>query len=97
MNWSPLICDCLLLQKPEDVDVIELLGGSSRVPRLQAQLAKALKGRHLDKCAPAACTLSLVQSQMNSRLWHDCTADSPQCFVTTGDPSTQQECRRWGC
>jgi len=32
------------------VDAIELLGGGSRVPRLQAELSKALGGRPLDKC-----------------------------------------------
>ena len=42
-------------QAPKDVDAIELLGGGSRVPRLQAELTKALGGRPLDKCVlPAA-------------------------------------------
>ena len=31
------------------MDAIELLGGGSRVPRLQAELSKALGGRPLDK------------------------------------------------
>jgi molecular chaperone DnaK (HSP70) len=37
-------------QAPKDVDAVELLGGASRVPRLQAELVKALGGRQLDKC-----------------------------------------------
>lgn len=35
--------------KPEDVDAVELLGGGSRVPRLQAVLSEALGGRGLDR------------------------------------------------
>lgn len=35
--------------KGSDVDAVELLGGGSRVPRLQAALSEALGGRALDK------------------------------------------------
>ncbi|KAF8058449.1 HSP70-17 [Scenedesmus sp. PABB004] len=35
--------------KPGDVDAVELLGGGSRVPKLQAVLSEALGGRHLDR------------------------------------------------
>eukprot|EP00879_Flechtneria_rotunda_P024057 GHRR01025481.1.p1 GENE.GHRR01025481.1~~GHRR01025481.1.p1 ORF type:complete len:539 (+),score=222.19 GHRR01025481.1:412-2028(+) len=35
--------------KPSDVDAVELLGGGSRVPKLQAVLSEALGGRHLDR------------------------------------------------
>ncbi len=41
-------------QAAKDVDAIELLGGGSRVPRLQAELSKALGGRPLDKCVFAS-------------------------------------------
>ena len=46
----------LLARNPIDlgnVSAVELLGGGTRVPRLQAALAEALGGRGLDKCAPA--------------------------------------------
>ncbi|WIA17622.1 hypothetical protein OEZ85_014432 [Tetradesmus obliquus] len=33
----------------KDVDAVELLGGGSRVPKLQAELSAALGGRHLDR------------------------------------------------
>ena len=32
-----------------DIDAVELLGGGSRVPKLQSQLSTALKGRQLDR------------------------------------------------
>lgn len=35
--------------KPADVDAVELLGGGSRVPRLQSALSEALAGRHLER------------------------------------------------
>ncbi|KAG2448832.1 hypothetical protein HYH02_006183 [Chlamydomonas schloesseri] len=35
--------------KPEDIDAVELIGGGSRVPRLQAALSEALGGRGLDR------------------------------------------------
>ncbi|KIZ04287.1 hypothetical protein MNEG_3673 [Monoraphidium neglectum] len=35
--------------KPSDIDAVELLGGGSRVPRLQAALSEALGGRSLDR------------------------------------------------
>lgn len=35
----------------KDVDAVELLGGGSRVPGLQAALSEALGGRSLDRCA----------------------------------------------
>jgi hypoxia up-regulated 1 len=35
--------------KPEDIDGVELLGGGSRVPRLQAVLMESLGGRSLDR------------------------------------------------
>ena len=36
---------------PGDLAAVELLGGGSRVPRVQAALQAALGGRALDKCA----------------------------------------------
>ncbi len=45
----------LLARNPIDlgnVSAVELLGGGTRVPRLQAALGEALGGRGLDKCAP---------------------------------------------
>ena len=38
---------------PGDLAAVELLGGGSRVPRVQAELQAALGGRALDKCATA--------------------------------------------
>eukprot|EP00198_Chlamydomonas_reinhardtii_P001208 XP_001690543.1 ER-located HSP110/SSE-like protein [Chlamydomonas reinhardtii] len=35
--------------KPEDLDAVELIGGGSRVPRLQAALSEVLGGRGLDR------------------------------------------------
>ncbi|EFJ52505.1 heat shock protein Hsp70G [Volvox carteri f. nagariensis] len=35
--------------QPEDIDAVELLGGGSRVPRLQAALSEVLGGRGLDR------------------------------------------------
>ncbi|GIL71901.1 hypothetical protein Vretimale_636 [Volvox reticuliferus] len=35
--------------QPEDIDAVELLGGGSRVPRLQAALSDVLGGRGLDR------------------------------------------------
>lgn len=35
--------------KPSDVDAVELLGGGSRVPRVQAALSEVLGGRALDR------------------------------------------------
>ena len=34
---------------PADIDAVELLGGGSRIPKLQAELGHVLKGRVLDK------------------------------------------------
>jgi hypothetical protein len=34
--------------KPTDVDAVELLGGGSRVPKLQAALSEALGGRWVE-------------------------------------------------
>lgn len=35
--------------KPGDIKAVELLGGGSRVPKVQAALSEALGGRPLDK------------------------------------------------
>ena len=35
--------------KPEDIDAVELIGGGSRVPRIQAELSAVLNGRQLDR------------------------------------------------
>lgn len=35
-----------------DLQAVELLGGGSRIPAVQAALSQALGGRALDKCAP---------------------------------------------
>jgi len=39
---------------PGDLEAVELLGGGSRVPRVQAELQAALGGRALDKCGARA-------------------------------------------
>ena len=51
---APLPLCILHPQAAKDVDAVELLGGASRVPRLQAELVKALGGRPLDKCVAAS-------------------------------------------
>lgn len=33
-----------------DLDAVELIGGGTRVPRLQATLSETLGGRGLDRC-----------------------------------------------
>lgn len=43
--------------KPSDVDAVELLGGGSRVPKLQSVLSEALGGRWVS-CHPAAGRLA---------------------------------------
>jgi hypoxia up-regulated 1 len=42
--------------QPGDIDAVELLGGGSRVPRLQAALSEVLGGRGLDRWGPGAGT-----------------------------------------
>jgi len=42
-----------------EVDAVELLGGGSRVPALQAALSAALGGRGLDRCGRRRCRVRL--------------------------------------
>jgi hypoxia up-regulated 1 len=46
--------------KPEELDFVELLGGGTRVPRLQAVLQEALGGRALDRHLDADEAVSAV-------------------------------------
>lgn len=56
--------------KPSDVDAVELLGGGSRVPKLQSVLSEALGGRWVTHW------LAEVDVKLHSRLWRPAASSS---------------------